>query len=100
MVRFPDVAADERATLEQFLDFHRACVLSALDGVSDDAAATALLPATSLTIGGIVKHLAHAEDFWFQRKLRGVPMPEPWASAPMDTDPDWACRVPKLSSGC
>ncbi len=89
MIRFPDVAADERATLEQFLDFHRHCVLGALDGVSDDDAAATLVPATSLTIGGIVKHLSHVEDLWFQKKLRGAPMPEPWASAPMETDPDW-----------
>jgi uncharacterized damage-inducible protein DinB len=86
---FPDVAADERATLEQFLDFHRRSVVETVDGVSDDDAAAPLLPATNLTIGGIVKHLSRAEDLWFQKKLRGVPMPEPWASAPLDTDPDW-----------
>ncbi|BCJ75879.1 mini-circle protein [Catellatospora sp. IY07-71] len=89
MVRFPDIAADERDTLEQFLDFHRYCVLSALDGLSDDDAAAQLLPATNLTIGGIIKHLARVEDGWFQEKLLGVPMPEPWASAPHDTQPGW-----------
>lgn len=87
VVKFPDVAADERDTLEQFLDFHRQSVLQALDGVSDTAAAARLLPATNLTIGGIVKHLARVEDLWFQDKLLGVPMPEPWASAP--DEPDW-----------
>ncbi|MEV2240636.1 DUF664 domain-containing protein [Micromonospora sp. NPDC049891] len=89
MVKFPDVAADERSTLEQFLDFHRQCVLDTLDGLSHVDAAATLLPATELTIGGIVKHLARVEDFWFQEKLLGVPPPEPWASAPLDVDPDW-----------
>jgi uncharacterized damage-inducible protein DinB len=89
VIGFPELAAGERATLEQFLDFHRRCVLEAIDGVSDVEAAASPLPATSLTIGGIVKHLARMEDIWFQRKLRGAPMPEPWASAPWDTDPDW-----------
>lgn len=89
MVKFPDVAAGERDTLEQFLDFHRHRVLQVLDEVSDDNAASRLLPATNLTIGGIVKHLAHVEDLWFQKKLLGLAMPEPWASAPLDADPDW-----------
>jgi uncharacterized damage-inducible protein DinB len=89
VVDFPDVAAGERTTLEQFLDFHRHCVLAALSGVSDADAGRRLLPATKLTIGGIVKHLSHVEDLWFQKKLLGVAMPEPWASAPLDTDPDW-----------
>ncbi|MBQ1047377.1 DinB family protein [Micromonospora sp. C51] len=89
MVGFPDVAADERSTLEQFLDFHRQCVLDTLDGLGRDDAATRLLPATDLTIGGIAKHLARVEDLWFQERLLGVPAPEPWASAPLDVDPDW-----------
>jgi uncharacterized protein DUF664 len=55
VVKFPGTAADERDTLEQFLDFHRHRVLEALDGLSPDEAAAALLPATDLTIAGIVK---------------------------------------------
>ncbi len=42
-----------------------------------------------LTIGGVVKHLAWAEDRWFQGKLLGVDLPEPWSSAPLAIDPDW-----------
>jgi uncharacterized damage-inducible protein DinB len=94
VTEFPDVAADERTTLEQFLDFHRHSVLTALDDVSDKDAAATLLPATALTIGGIVKHLAHMEDLWFQKKLRGLPLPEPWASAP----PDWAFHSSRQDS--
>lgn len=89
MTGFPDVSAGERATLEQFLDFHRRAVLDMIDGVGDDAAAALPLPATNLTIGGVVKHLSRVEDLWFQKKFRGVPLPEPWASAPLDTEPDW-----------
>jgi hypothetical protein len=86
---FPDLAAGERTSLEQFLDHQRRLVLTALDGVGDEDAGAVLLPATGMTIGGIVKHLARMEDLWFQEKLRGVPMPEPWVSAPFDLDPDW-----------
>jgi hypothetical protein len=51
-----------------------------------------LLPATDLTIAGIVKHLAWAEDRWFQGRLLGVPMPAPW-DAPGADDPDEAMRL-------
>jgi hypothetical protein len=39
MIDYPQVAADERTTLEQFLDFHRAAVLRTLAEVKDDQAA-------------------------------------------------------------
>jgi hypothetical protein len=42
-----------------------------------------------MTVGGVVKHLAWAEDRWFVGKMLGEPLPEPWASAPLDTEPDW-----------
>jgi hypothetical protein len=80
VVDYPNVAADERTMLEQFLDYHRHGVLAALADVSDVDAGRELLPASRLTIGGIVKHLGHVEDLWFQQKLLGLPKPEPWAS--------------------
>ncbi|MET9315594.1 DinB family protein [Kribbella sp. NPDC003505] len=86
---YPEVAAGERQTLEQFLDFHRAAVLRTLDEVTDAEAATRPLPATDLTVGGIVKHLAAVEDLWFSHKFLDVPSAEPWRSAPFDQDPDW-----------
>lgn len=86
---YPDVTAAERQSLEQFLDFHRTGVLRTLDEVTDTEAATRVLPATDLTVGGIVKHLAAVEDLWFSHKLLDVPSAEPWRSAPFDKDPDW-----------
>jgi uncharacterized damage-inducible protein DinB len=86
---YPDVTAGERRSLEQFLDFHRASVLRTLEDVTDSEAATRFLPATDLTIGGIVKHLSAVEDLWFSHKLLDVPPAEPWRSAPFDQDPDW-----------
>ncbi|MFG1815264.1 DinB family protein [Kribbella sp. NPDC049174] len=89
MTDYPQVAADERTTLEQFLDFHRAEVVRALEGVTDQEAASQMLPATELTVGGIVKHLAAMEDLWFSHKLLDAPSAEPWRSARFDQDPDW-----------
>lgn len=46
-------------------------------------------PSSSLTLGGLLKHLARVEDDIFFDRLQGKPLPEPWASAPWDSDPDW-----------
>jgi len=86
---YPDVATGERGSLEQFLDFHRTGVLRTLDDLTNAEATAQILPATDLTIGGIVKHLAAVEDLWFSHKLLDVPSAEPWRSAPFNQDPDW-----------
>ncbi|MBU2666281.1 DinB family protein [Actinoplanes bogorensis] len=88
MADHPQLHPSERALLEQFLEEHRASTLSALDGLSDETAAARLLPATGMTIGGIVKHLAHMEDLWFTHKLLGAAWPPPWEST--GGDETWA----------
>jgi hypothetical protein len=86
---YPELDADERTTLGQFLDQYRRRALSRLERLSDAQARTRSLPATDLTPGGIVKHLAHMEDHWFIARVGGGELPEPWASAPLDTEPHW-----------
>jgi hypothetical protein len=44
---------------------------------------------SSLTLAGLVKHLALVEDSWFQDRFLDRGLPEPWASAPFDDDRDW-----------
>ena len=89
---YPDVRADERTTLEQFLDQYRRTVAGQIADLDSTMAAAQVLPATDLTVGGLVKHLAHTEDMWFTVRLAGDPLPEPWASAPLADEPDWAFR--------
>lgn len=83
---------DERTALLQRLDQYRAIVAAALTDVRWDQASARLLPATDLTIAGIVKHLAWAEDRWFQGRLAGTPMPAPWDQPGLD-DPDGSMRL-------
>jgi hypothetical protein len=83
---------DERTALVQFLDQYRAIATAALVDVEWEAASARLLPATDLTIAGIVKHLAWAEDRWFQGRLLGADMPAPW-NVPGADDPDQAMRL-------
>ncbi|MHA7984357.1 DinB family protein [Rathayibacter sp. CAU 1779] len=86
---YPDLDAGERTTLAQFLDLYRERVLRRFGVLSDEQARTRSLPATNLTPGGIVKHLAHMEDHWFTARAGSRELPEPWASAPFDDRPDW-----------
>jgi hypothetical protein len=44
---------------------------------------------SSLTIGGLLKHLAWAEDLMFTKKLSGAPLEGPWDRSNWDNDPDW-----------
>jgi len=86
----PDLQpADERTALEQRLDAYRAEVAEQLGRLTDEQARARPLAATDMTAGGIVKHLAWAEDLWFQARFLGFDLPEPWASAPLAHDDDW-----------
>ena len=44
---------------------------------------------SSLTLGGLLKHLAVQEDYLTTVKLRGEPMDEHWADNGWDDDNDW-----------
>jgi Protein of unknown function (DUF664) len=89
----PDLQpGDERTALVQRLDQYRAIATASLIGLQWEEASTRLLPATDLTIAGIVKHLAWAEDRWFQGRLLGAEMPTPW-DVPGNDDPDHAMRL-------
>ena len=93
MVEHPDLQPEgERTALVQFLDQYRAITVAALVDVEWEAASTRLLPATDMTIAGIVKHLAWVEDRWFQGRLLGAAMPPPW-NLPGTDDPDHAMRL-------
>ena len=85
----PPLQADERTTLEAFLDFQRATVLLKADGLAKEQLGRPAVPTSALTLAGIVKHLAYVEDSWVQKTFLGRDLPEPWAGAPFDEDPDW-----------
>lgn len=84
---FPGLREGERTTLEQFLAEHRAGVRRALDDLADADAAARLLPHTEMTVGGIVKHLAHMEDLFFTYKFAGADWPAAW---PEGAREEWA----------
>ncbi len=45
--------------------------------------------ASTLTLGGLLKHLAAVEDYQFTVKMRGEPIGEPWEGWGWDGSNDW-----------
>ena len=83
-----DKAVDEAESLKQFLDFQRATLMWKGGGLDASGMAKQLGP-SALTLAGIIKHLALVEDSWFQEVFLGRELPEPWAGASWEDDPDW-----------
>jgi uncharacterized damage-inducible protein DinB len=81
-------AGDELTMLRCFLDFYRAVMVRKAQGLTGEQLAVRLGP-SELTIGGLIKHLAYAEDIWFDRRVLGNEWAEPWASVDWIADPDW-----------
>ena len=55
----------------------------------DAAGLQARIGASSLTLGGLLKHLAAQEDYSFTTKLNGEPIGAPWDTTAWDGDNDW-----------
>jgi uncharacterized damage-inducible protein DinB len=87
----PPLAGDETATLLGFLDYHRATLAWKCDGL-DAASLRATVGASSMTLGGMLKHLAHDEDDWFSQMLHARDPRPPWDAIDWDADPDWDHR--------
>lgn len=67
--------ADERTTSAAWLDFYRATMIVKCDGLDDRQLRTAAAPPSSLTLQGLVQHLAEVERNWFRRVLAGESAP-------------------------
>ena len=84
----PPLAADETATLLGFLDFQRATMAWKCAGL-DAAGLRAMAAASTMTLGGMLKHLAFVEEDWFSRALFGHEWRPPWDAVDWTADPDW-----------
>jgi uncharacterized damage-inducible protein DinB len=84
----PPVEGDEVATLLGFLDFQRATLEWKTRGL-DAAGLRATVGASSMTLGGMLKHMARVEDSWFSRFLHGRDRHPPFDAVDGAADPDW-----------
>jgi hypothetical protein len=84
----PPDAADETSTLLGFLDYQRETFAWKTSGL--DAAALGLtIAASTMTLGGMMKHLAFVEEAWFSERLMGRELSAPWDYVDWASDPDW-----------
>ena len=84
----PPVAGDETATLLGSLERQRAIIAWKCGGLGAAGLSATLAP-SSMTLGGLLKHLALVEDEYFTVRLLGRDRPSPWDTADWDADPDW-----------
>lgn len=86
--REPPPHGTEAATLIGFLDFQRDTLEWKTSGLDASQMSSTIHP-TTMTLGGLLKHVAYVEDDWTSRWLHGIDRPEPWASIDWSIDPDW-----------
>jgi len=88
IIREPPVAGNEADTLIGSLERQRR-ILAWKCGGLDAAGLRATVGASSMTLGGLLKHLALIEDEYFTRRLLGGDFGPPWDTVDWDADPDW-----------
>jgi uncharacterized damage-inducible protein DinB len=67
----PPPEADERTMLESWLDYHRATLAMKCDGLSDEQLRERAVPPSSMSLLGLVRHMADVERNWFRWVLSG-----------------------------
>jgi uncharacterized damage-inducible protein DinB len=67
----PPLTAGERETLRAYLDYHRATLAWKCQGLSDEQLRRRSVPTTTLTLLGLVRHMAEVERTWFRKVMNG-----------------------------
>jgi uncharacterized damage-inducible protein DinB len=81
----PPYVAGERAMLDAWLDYHRATLAWKCEGLDDAQLRQRAVPPSSLSLLGLVRHMAEVERNWFRRVLGGEDAPGIYWT---DDDPD------------
>ena len=84
----PPVGSGEIEMLLGFLDYQRSTLEWKTRGLDATGLAQRVSP-SSMTLGGILKHLAWVEDHWFSYFLFNVDRSEPWRSVDWSADQNW-----------
>lgn len=84
----PPLAAGEPESLLGFLDYHRETFAWKVSGLGAEALRRTTA-ASTMTLGGMIKHLALVEESWCSRRLHGRPLGSPWEGVDWVADPDW-----------
>ena len=69
----PPLQAGEREMLTGWLEHHRAILLWKCQGLTDEQLKQRSVPPSSLSLLGLVRHMAEVERAWFRVVLLGKP---------------------------
>ncbi|MEE1786296.1 DinB family protein [Streptomyces sp. SP17BM10] len=75
----PPLTGGERETLRAFLDFHRATLAMKCEGLTDEQLRLRSSPPSTLSLLGLVRHMAEVERTWFRRVIGGEDVPLVWS---------------------
>jgi uncharacterized damage-inducible protein DinB len=87
----------EAESLQSVLERNRRTFAWKTSGL-DENGLRATTAASSMTLGGLVKHVALVEADWLAVKLAGQEYGSPWDAVDFDADPDWEWRTGALDS--
>ncbi|MDH6144620.1 putative damage-inducible protein DinB [Kitasatospora sp. GP30] len=75
----PPHFAPERDMLRAFLDLHRATLALKCQGLTDEQLREHSMPPSTLTLLGLVRHMAEVERAWFRRVFDDHEAPMVWS---------------------
>jgi len=75
----PPSIAGEREMLRSFLDYHRATLAMKCDDLSDEELRRQASPPSTLSLLGLVRHMAEVERTWFRMVINGETLPLVWS---------------------
>ena len=88
----PALAVGELQTLLGFLEFHRATLEWKTCGLSTDQLRRSTA-ASTMTLGGLLMHMAYVEDHWFIGVVHDRERMPPWSTVDWKATPDWEWNV-------
>ncbi len=75
----PPLLGAERETLRAFLDYHRAALAMKCAGLTDEELRRRSMPPSTLSLLGLVRHMAEVERAWFRRVFEDHDAPMVWS---------------------
>ena len=80
----------ERQALEAFITWHRQTLLQKVAGLTGEQLVSRAIPSSSVTLLGIVRHMAEVERHWWRHRVAGEDIPSLYLDdaewAPLDAD--------------
>ncbi|WP_037078805.1 DinB family protein [Pseudonocardia spinosispora] len=94
----PPLDADERTCLASWLDFYRATLVGKCDGLADDQLRAESATPSSMTLLGLLQHMAEVERNWFRRVLAQEDAPPIYTPGPKRSPHDGGFDLDEGSS--